>query len=51
MENHEEMKQIIKNGNVIILSQNKDINDLPGNYEMIYSNSKFVIIKYIRKEG
>ena len=51
VENHEEMKQIIKNGNVIILSQNKDINDLPGNYEMIYSNSKFVIIKYIRKEG
>ena len=42
---------LIKNENVIILLQNKDISDLPENYEMVYSNSKFVIIKYIRKEG
>ena len=51
VENREKMKQIINSENVIILLQNKDIGDLPENYEMIYSNSKFVIIKYIRKEG
>ena len=51
VENREKIKQIINSENVIILLQNKDIGDLPENYEMIYSNSKFVIIKYIRKEG
>lgn len=51
IENPEKLNKIIKNENVIILLQNKDISDLPENYEMVYSNSKFVIIKYIRKEG
>ena len=51
IENPDEMKQIINKENVIILLQNKDIKDLPENYELIYSNSKFIIIKYIRKEG
>ena len=51
IENPDEMKNIINNENVIILLQNEDMKNLPDNYEMIYSNNKFSIIKYIRKEG
>ena len=51
IEDPEKMKEIIDKENVIILLQNRDIKDLPENYELIYSNSKFAIIKYIRKEG
>ena len=49
-ENAESMAEIIKKNNVIILLQNKDKKDLPENYNMIYSNNKFSVIKYIRKE-
>ena len=51
IEDDKKMRQIINKENVIILLQNKDMKDLPENYEMIYSNNKFSVIKYIRKEG
>ena len=31
--------------------QKENKKDLPENYNMIYSNNKFSVIKYIRKEG
>jgi 4-amino-4-deoxy-L-arabinose transferase-like glycosyltransferase len=51
IESAESIKQIINKADIVILLRNKDIKELPENYEMIYSNNKFSIIKYIRKEG
>lgn len=50
IENSNDITDLIKKENLIIFVRNKNIDELPEEYQEIYKNNKFSIIKYIREE-